>query len=71
MKDSKRPDFVQDNIAVLGLIRERRGFTQQALATKSGLSVSNIKAYELGVSKPKQASYNKLAEFLSWQKWEV
>ena len=49
----------------LATLRKERGFTQQALASKVGLHISQIRRYESGQSQPTLDAIRKLAVALS------
>lgn len=63
------PDFVKANITHLHTLRTELGFSQNSLATLTGVPEMIIRGYEcerIGVQKEQ---YNALAEFFEWKEW--
>ncbi|MBX9795392.1 helix-turn-helix domain-containing protein [Sphingomonas sp.] len=56
--------------ATLARLRRRRGWSQEALALRAGLSQRHISFLETGRARPGQASLGKLAAALALRGWE-
>ena len=63
------PDFVRKNINGLPALCKKLKLNGSKLATKTGISVSSITAFLRGDSYPRQDTYNKLADYFHWKRW--
>ena len=63
------PDFVKANITQLHTLRTELGFSQNSLATLTGVQEMIIRGYECERITAQKELYNRLAEFFEWKEW--
>ena len=63
------PDFVKANITQLHTLRTELGFSQNSLATLTGVPEMIIRGYECERITAQKELYNRLAEFFEWKEW--
>ena len=64
------PDFVRLNINNLPALCWKLKLNSSRIATQTGINPSSITAFLRGKSFPRQDTYNKLAAFFNWKRWD-
>lgn len=64
------PCFVLDNLEKLHKLRVKRGITRNLLSEETEISLSILRRFETGETRPYPKAYNKLAEVFGWEEWK-
>lgn len=64
------PDSVRLNINNLPALCRKLKLNSSTLATQTGINPSSITAFLRGDPYPRQDTYNKLADYFHWKRWD-